>query len=134
VGSCSEGDEALPHFWFLTGRNMLSKWRTLKYFILLAGILMVFSSACARKDKYIGTYQAVPGTPTEFADLTLVLKKNGEGVRSFQGTDISFQWVSRGRIIRIHTKSGGTIIAHARDDRLLLRLPGPLYITLKKIQ
>ena len=104
-----------------------------KSFIILAGVLLIFIFACSREDKYIGTYKAVPGTPPEFADLSLEFKEGGEGIRRIHGNDLPFQWVVRGHRIRIHTKSGGTIVAHAWGGRLLVRLPGPLYIYLKKI-
>jgi hypothetical protein len=117
----------------LTRRNILRLRRTPKRFIILAGVLLIFTFACSREEKFIGTYKTVPGTPLEFADLSLELKKGGEGVRRIHGNDHPFQWVVRGHRIRIHTQSGGTIVAHAWGDRLLLRLPGPLYLYLKKI-
>ena len=123
--------KATPHF-FLTGRNILRIKRYPKYFIILAGVLMILAFACSREDQFIGTYKAVPGTLPEFADFSLELKAGGEGVRRIHGNDLPFQWVVRGHRIRIHTKSGGTIVAHAWGDRLMVRLPGPLYLYLKK--
>jgi hypothetical protein len=111
----------------------LRLWRTPKLFIILAGVLLIFTFACSREEQFIGTYKSVPGTPAEFADLSLEFKKGGEGIRRIHGNDMPFQWVVRGHRIRIHTKSGGTIIAHAWGDRLLVRCPGPLSIYLKKI-
>jgi hypothetical protein len=107
---------------------------TPKYFIILAGFLLIFTLACSREERFIGTYQSVPGTLPEFADLSLEFKKGGEGLRRIHGKDHPFRWVVRGHRIRIHTESGGTIIAHAWSDRLLLKLPGPLYLNLKKIK
>ena len=106
---------------------------TPKYFIILAFVLLIFTFACSREEQFIGTYKSVPGTPAEFADFSLELKRGGEGIRRIHGNDLPFQWVVRGHHIRIHTKSGGTIIAHAWGGRLLVRLPGPLYLYLKKI-
>jgi hypothetical protein len=105
-----------------------------KYFIIVVGVFLIFTSACSKEEKFIGTYKTVPETSPEFADLSLEFKKGGEGIRRIQGKDHPFQWVVRGHRIRIHTQSGGTIIAHAWNDRLLLRLPGPLYLHLKKIK
>ena len=107
---------------------------TPKYFIILAVVLVIFTFACSREEQFIGTYKAVPGTPPEFADFSLELKTGGEGIRRIHGNDVPFQWVVRGHRIRIHTSSGGTIVAHAWGDRLLVRLPGPLYLYLKKIE
>jgi hypothetical protein len=96
---------------------------------------MILASACAREEKFIGTYLPVPGgTPPEFADLSLEFKKGGEGIRRIHGNDLPFQWVARGHTLRIHTKSGGTIIAHAWGERLLVTLPGPIYLRMKKIK
>ncbi|MBI4764587.1 MAG: hypothetical protein HY787_08280 [Deltaproteobacteria bacterium] len=102
-------------------------------FIILVGVLLLFTLACSREEKFIGTYKSVPGTPPEFADFSLELKEGGEGLRRIHGKDHPFRWVVRGHRIRIHTEAGGTIIAHAWGDRLLVRLPGPLFLYLKKI-
>jgi hypothetical protein len=96
--------------------------------------LILLTVACSREDKFIGTYKSVPGTPPEFADLYLELKKGGEGIRRIGGKELPFQWVVRGHQIRIHTKSGGIIVAYGWGDWLRLRLPGPLIIYLKRIK
>jgi hypothetical protein len=95
---------------------------------------MIFPFGCSREEQFIGIYKSVPGAPPEFADLSLELKKGGEGIRRIHGNALPFHWVVRGHRLRIHTQSGGTIMAHALGDRLLLRLPGPLYLQMKKIE
>jgi hypothetical protein len=96
--------------------------------------LILLIVACSREDNFIGTYKSVLGTPQEFADLYLELKKDGEGIRRIGGNELPFQWVARGHQIRIHPNSGGTIVGHVWGDFLVLRFPGPLVIYLRKIK
>jgi hypothetical protein len=107
---------------------------TPKCVIGLAAVLILLTVACSREDNFIGTYKTVLGTPSEFADLSLELKKGGEGLRRIGGKELPFRWVVRGHRIRIHPNSGGTIEGHVWGDFLVLRLPGPLVIYLRKVK
>jgi len=62
------------------------------------------------------------------------LKKGGEGIRRVQSEEVvAFHWVVKGDEMRIHTKSGGTIVARMKGDLLEVRFPGPQVVYFKKI-
>lgn len=113
-------------------------WKTRKYtkglfFLLVA--LMLWSVACSREEKFIGTYKSAPGNPSEYSDLFIELKKGGEGIRRVHGKEFTFQWVVKSDEMRVRTRSGGIIVGKLQGrDMLEVRLPGPKIIHLQRIK
>lgn len=90
------------------------------------------------KDKRKGYKRRIPVSgnpgPPEYAGLYVELKKGGEGIRRVQsGETVAFRWVVKGDEVRIHTKSGGTIVARMKGDLIEVRFPGPQVVFFKKI-
>jgi hypothetical protein len=112
---------------------ILKPWRTLSRLLVLA-IILTLIGACSKEKNVVGTYRSLSSNPPEFANLYLELKSDGAGIRRINGKDLPFRWVIRGHQVRIHTKSGGTIVGHIWGDFLVLRLPGPLVIYLIKVK
>ena len=109
--------------------------RSLKRFVLLLTVVTLVTVACSREEKFLGTYTPIPNSPPEYFDLYVELKKGGEGVRRFQsGEPMAFHWVVKGDEVRIHTKSGGTIVARKKGDLFEVRFPGPEVVYFKKIK
>jgi hypothetical protein len=99
---------------------------------LMALILLI--GACSKEKELLGTYRPVPGSPPEYAGLYVELKKGGEGIRRVQGGEaITFHWVAKGDEVRIHTKSGGVIVARQKGDLIAVRFPGPQIVYFKKM-
>ena len=108
--------------------------RFLKCFISLLAAVTMVSVACSKENKFLGTYRPIPNSPPEYADLYVELKKGGEGIRRVQGGEaVAFHWVVKGDEVRIHTKSGGTIVAKPKGDVIEVRFPGPQVVYFKKI-
>jgi hypothetical protein len=104
-----------------------------RFLFSVAALLLLLTVACSREESFLGTYQAIPGSPPEYADLVVELKKNGEGIRHFRGEALVFHWLIKGKEIRVQTKSGGIIVARHLGDLLEVEFPGPQIIHLKKI-
>lgn len=108
--------------------------RSFKRFILLIAVVTMVTVACSKEKKFLGTYAPIPNSPPEYADLVVELKKGGEGIRRVQsGEAVAFHWVLKGDEVRIHTKSGGTIVARLKGDLIEVRFPGPQVVYFKKI-
>lgn len=108
--------------------------RSLKRSILLIAIVTLLTIACSKENKFLGTYTPIPNSPPEYAGLYVELKKGGEGIRRVQSEEIvAFHWVVKGDEVRIHTKSGGTIVARMKGDLMEVRFPGPQVVYFKKI-
>ena len=108
--------------------------RSLKRFILLIAVVMLGTVACSKENKFLGTYTPIPNSPPEYAGLYVELKEDGEGIRRVQnGEAMAFHWVVKGDEVRIHTKSGGTIVARMKGDLIEVRFPGPQVVYFKKI-
>ncbi len=108
--------------------------RSLKRFILLIMIVTMVTVACSPEKKIVGTYRPIPNSPPEYSDLYVELKKGGEGIRRVQnGEPLAFHWVVKGDEVRIHTKSGGTIVAKIKGDLIEVRFPGPQVVYFKKV-
>lgn len=105
--------------------------RNLAYPLLCFVLIFVF--ACAREEKYLGTYVATQDNPPEFADLRVELKRGGKGVRWVRGEEVNFEWEAKASEIRIQTKAGGILVAKMRQGILEVFLPGSETIRLKKI-
>jgi hypothetical protein len=107
---------------------------SLKRFILLIAVVTLITVACSQENKFLGTYTPLPNSPPEYAGLVVELKKGGEGIRRVQGGEtVAFRWVVKGDEVRIHTKSGGTILAKPKGDVIEVRFPGPQVVYFKKI-
>ena len=107
---------------------------SLKRFVILIAVVMLGTVACSKEKKFLGTYTPIPGSPPEYAGLSMELKKGGEGIRRVQnGEAVAFRWVVKGDEVRIHTKSGGTIVARMKGDLIEVRFPGPQVVFFKKI-
>jgi len=96
-------------------------------------LVLIFVFACAREEKFLGTYKPTQDNPPEFADLRVELKRGGQGIRLVRGEEIAFEWEVKGNEIRIQTRAGGIILAKMRRGVLEVSLPGPQTIYLKKI-
>ncbi|MCU0579027.1 MAG: hypothetical protein MUF69_05700 [Desulfobacterota bacterium] len=97
--------------------------------------LALFLGACFKGEEVSGVYQPVPGSPPEYADVTVELKKGGEGVRRVRGgEDQVFSWVVKGKKIRIHTQAGGVIVARPWGDLVEVKFPGRQVVYFKKIR
>ena len=96
-------------------------------------LVLIFVFACAREEKFLGTYKATQDNPPEFVDLRVELKRGGKGIRRVRGEEVTFEWEVKGNEIRIQTKAGGIIVANMRHGVLEVSLPGPETIYLKKI-
>lgn len=102
--------------------------------MLLIAVMTLVTVACSKENKFLGTYTPIPNNPPEYADLYVELKKGGEGIRRVQGGEtVAFHWVVKGDEVRIHTKSGGTIVARMKGDLIEVRFPGPQVVFFKKI-
>ncbi len=99
--------------------------------LLVLGLLLG-TAACTREEMFVGTYEPVAGTPPELAEMTLELRKDGEGVRRVRGEELAFHWEARGSHVRIHTRSGGIILARLKGDLLEVALPGHRFVLMKK--
>ncbi len=103
--------------------------------LFLFVLVTVFAWACSREHGFLGTYKPIPGSPPEYAGLLVELKKGGEGIRHFQnGESLNFKWVVKGDELRIHTKSGGIIIARPKGDLIEVKFPGPQIVYFKKVK
>ena len=108
--------------------------RSLKRFILLLAVVTVVAAACSKEKKILGTYTPIPNSPPEYSDLYVELKKGGEGIRRVQsGEALAFHWGVKGDEVRIHTQSGGTIVARLKGDLIEVRFPGPQVVYFRKI-
>ncbi len=108
--------------------------RSLKRFMLLIAVVTMVTVACSKEKKFLGTYTPIPNSPPEYADLYVELKKGGEGIRRVQsGEALAFNWVVKGDEVRIHTESGGTIVARVKGNLFEVRFPGPQVVYFKKI-
>jgi hypothetical protein len=108
--------------------------RSLKRFILLIAVVTMVIVACSKESEFLGTYRPIPNSPPEYAGLSVELKKGGEGIRRVQsGETVAFRWVVKGDEVRIHTKSGGTIVARKKGDLIEVRFPGPQVVYFKKM-
>ena len=108
--------------------------RSFKHFILLIAVVTLVAVACSKEKIFLGTYTPIPNSPPEYADLYVELKKGGEGIRRVQsGEAVAFHWVVKGHEVRIHTKSGGTIVARPKGDLIEVRFPGPQVVYFKKV-
>ena len=108
--------------------------RSLKRFILLIAVMTLVAVACSKEKNFLGTYTPIPNSPPEYAGLYVELKEGGEGIRRVQGAaTVYFHWVAKGDEVRIHTKSGGTIVAKPKGDVIEVRFPGPQVVYFKKI-
>ena len=108
--------------------------RALNRFMLLIALVTLVTVACSREKKFLGTYTPLPNSPPEYAGLSVELKEGGEGIRRVQGAEtVTFHWVVKGDEVRIHTKSGGTIVARIKGDLIEVRFPGPQVVYFKKI-
>lgn len=108
--------------------------RSLKRFILLIAVVMLVTVACSKENKFLGTYTPILSSPPEYAGLFVELKKGGEGIRRVQsGEVVAFHWVVKDDEVRIHTKSGGTIVARMKGDLIEIRFPGPQVVYFKRI-
>lgn len=97
--------------------------------------LALFLGACAKEEEVLGIYRPVPGSPPEYTYVTVELKKGGEGVRRVQGgEDHAFNWVVKGKEIRIHTRAGGVIVARPRGDLIEVTFPGRQVVYFKKVR
>jgi hypothetical protein len=102
------------------------------WFLLVLALLL---GACSKEKDFIGTYQPVPGSPPEYAGVSVELKKGGEGIRRVQGgADQAFQWVVKRGEMRIHTSSGGVIVAKPQGDLFEVRFPGRQVVCFKKVR
>ena len=99
----------------------------------LVCLVLMLTFACAREEKFIGTYKSTEKNPPEFSDVLVELKEGGKGIRTGRGEYITFEWETKGNEIRIHTKGGGIIIGKMRHGVLEVSLPGPKIFYLKKI-
>ena len=107
---------------------------SLKRLIILIAVMTLVSVACSKENKFLGTYTPIPGSPPEYLGLYVELKKGGEGIRRVQsGETVAFHWVVKGDEVRIHTRSGGTIVARLKGDLIEVRFPGPQVVYFKKI-
>jgi hypothetical protein len=98
-------------------------------------VLALFLGACVKGKEALGVYQPVPGSPPEYAGVTVELKKGGEGVRRVRGgEDHVFNWVVKGKEIRIHTQAGGVIVARPRGDLIEVTFPGRQVVYFKKVR
>ncbi len=88
---------------------------------------------CSKEENFLGTYRAIKDSPQEYKDFYVELKQGGEGIRRVRGEEVPFTWVGKDEEIRVHTESGGVIVAKQKKDVLEVRLPGPKVIYLKKI-
>jgi hypothetical protein len=100
---------------------------------LVVVALMIITITCSIDEKIFGTYRPVPGSPPEFADVSVELRKGGEGIRRVRGETVRFQWVLKGTEVRIHTDSGGTIIAKPKGDMIEVKFPGDQIVYFKKV-
>jgi hypothetical protein len=100
---------------------------------MLMCIFLVMLTACSKEEKFVGTYRAAEGSPQEYKDLYVELKQGGEGIRRVRGEEVAFTWVAKNDEIRVHTKSGGVIVAKLKRDVLEVRLPGPKIVYLKRM-
>jgi hypothetical protein len=108
---------------------------SLKRVLLLIAVVALATVACSKENKFLGTYTPIPNSPPEYADLYMELKKGGEGIRRVQsGETVAFHWVVKGDEVRIHTRSGGTIVARLKGDLIEVRFPGPQVVYFKKIK
>lgn len=95
---------------------------------------MLVTVACSKENKFLGTYKPIPSSTPEYAGLYVELKKGGEGIRRVRsGEVVAFHWVVKGDEVRIHTKSGGTIVARKKGDLIEVRFPGPQVVYFKRI-
>jgi hypothetical protein len=111
--------------------------RWFKGLILLIAVVTIVTAACSnsKEDRFLGTYTPLPNSPPEYFDLYVELKKGGEGIRRVQSGEVmTFRWVVKGDEVRIHTKSGGTIVARLKGDLFEVRFPGPQVVYFKKIK
>jgi len=98
-------------------------------------MVTIFTEACSPEQGFLGTYKPIPGSPPEYVGLLVELKKGGKGIRHFQnGESLNFKWVVKGEEIRIHTKSGGIIIARRKGDLIEVRFPGPQIVYFEKVK
>jgi hypothetical protein len=96
--------------------------------------LMILLITCSRDDHVLGTYKPVPGSPPEFTDVSIEILKGGAGIRRVRNQTVTFQWVMKGKEIRIHTGSGGTIIARQHGDLFEVTFPNAQVVYFKKVQ
>ena len=109
----------------------LSKFSKGPLFSFLALTILLLS--CSRHDHILGTYKPVPGSPPEYADVSVELRKGGEGIRRVRNETVTFQWIAKGKEVRIHTDSGGTIIAKHHGDLIEVTFPNAQVVYFKKV-
>jgi hypothetical protein len=112
-------------------RKKQQNCRNLIYFLIC--LALVFAVACAREEKFLGTYKPTQDNPPEFTDVIVELRRGGIGIRRVRGEEVTFEWEVKGNQIRIQTKAGGIIVAEMRHGLLEVSLPGPRTIYLEKI-
>jgi hypothetical protein len=103
-----------------------------KWYLFLSLTLMTLLITCSKQDQVLGTYRPLPGSPPEFSDVSIEIRKGGEGIRRVRNQTVTFQWVMKGKEMRIHTDSGGTIIAQPQGDLMEVTFPNSQVVYFKK--
>ena len=100
----------------------------------LVCLVLILTFACAEEENFVGTYKATEKNPPEYANVTVEFKKDGTGIRTGRGEDVTFEWEAKGNEIRIYTKGGGIVMAKVQQGVLEVSLPGPKVFYFKKIE
>jgi hypothetical protein len=96
---------------------------------------MLWTYACSREEKFIGVYEAEANVYPGYPEVSVELKKGGEGIRIVQGKSLAFRWNTKGDKIRIYSQSGGIIVGWMEGkDKLVVEFPGPKLVYFKKIK
>jgi hypothetical protein len=102
--------------------------------LAVACLILLFTSGCAREEKYIGSYEATEKSPPEVKGMWVELKEDGKGIRRIHGEEVSFEWRVKGSELRIHTPAGGILVAKMSNGILEVSLPGSKVLYLKKVK
>ena len=114
---------------------MWKEQKVVKLLLLLILLLALWPAACSREDKFVGLYKPLPNSLPGNPEVYLEVKKGGEGIRWVRGNAVVFRWSGKGNEIRFFTQSGGVIVGTLQDkDILVVKLPGPRTVYLKKIK
>lgn len=106
------------------------KFVTLTMYLFLYALL---AAGCEERGPLTGKYLSESGKGSDAPVVSLKLDPNGQGAWATPEESIPFRWESDGRLLWLHTKTGGVIEGKTQGDSLQFYLPGAGNLTFKKM-
>ncbi len=102
--------------------------------VLFSLFLFTAAAGCGSGTQHVGTYIAEIKDSSHRSETTMELKETGTGVWKVGDDEVAFSWHVKGNELRLHTQSGGVIVASLDNQIIHVTLPGSNEFSFRKVK